>query len=36
MEFGSLTAHDLLDVIEDEVHELVIAFEGSGDWAERG
>ena len=25
-----LTAHDFLDVVEDEVHELVVAFEGAG------
>lgn len=25
------TAHGFLDVVEDEVHKLVIALEGSGD-----
>lgn len=27
-----LTAHEFFDVVEDEVHELVVAFEGSGYW----
>lgn len=26
-----LTAHGFLDVVEDEVHELVIALQGTGD-----
>lgn len=31
-----ITASDFFDVVEDEVHQLIVAFEGSGDCDENG